>query len=34
VQAVVLKHNGTINVNSELGKGSIFKIFLPYKHTE
>lgn len=31
VQAVVLKHNGTINVISELGKGSTFKIVLPYK---
>ena len=31
VQAVVLKHNGTINVNSELGKGSTFRIVMPYK---
>jgi two-component system, OmpR family, phosphate regulon sensor histidine kinase PhoR len=30
VQAVVLKHNGTINVDSELGKGSTFKIFMPF----
>lgn len=30
VQAVVLKHNGTINVESELGKGSTFKIVMPY----
>jgi signal transduction histidine kinase len=34
VQAVVLKHNGTINVNSELGKGSTFKIVLPNKLEE
>lgn len=31
VQAVVLKHNGTIHVDSELGKGSTFKIVMPYK---
>jgi two-component system phosphate regulon sensor histidine kinase PhoR len=30
VQAVVFKHNGTINVSSELGKGSSFKIIMPY----
>ena len=34
VQAVVLKHNGTINVNSELGKGSLFTIVIPYKQQE
>ena len=34
VQAVVQKHNGTINVSSELGKGSTFKIVLPYKSEE
>ena len=34
VQAVVLKHNGTINVSSEIGKGSTFKIVLPSKKTE
>ncbi len=32
VQAVVQKHNGTIHVESELGKGSAFKIVMPYKH--
>ena len=31
VLAVVQKHNGTINVDSELGKGSTFKIVMPYK---
>lgn len=31
VQAVIQKHNGTINVDSELGKGSEFKITMPYK---
>jgi two-component system phosphate regulon sensor histidine kinase PhoR len=30
VLAVVLKHNGTISVDSELGKGSTFKIHLPF----
>jgi two-component system phosphate regulon sensor histidine kinase PhoR len=34
VQAVVFKHNGTINVNSELGKGSTFIIIMPYKEEE
>jgi two-component system phosphate regulon sensor histidine kinase PhoR len=34
VQAVVQKHNGTIRVESELGKGSTFIIEMPYKHKE
>ena len=34
VQAVVFKHYGTINVNSELEKGSTFTIILPYKSIE
>ncbi|MFN7912229.1 MAG: sensor histidine kinase [Bacteroidota bacterium] len=34
VLAVVLKHKGTISVDSELGKGSTFKIHLPFKTTE
>lgn len=29
VLAVVLKHHGTISVNSEVGKGSTFKVHLP-----
>lgn len=29
VLAVILKHNGTISVNSELGKGSTFNVHLP-----
>jgi two-component system phosphate regulon sensor histidine kinase PhoR len=32
VQAVVQKHNGTIHVDSELGKGSTFKIVMPFKN--
>jgi two-component system phosphate regulon sensor histidine kinase PhoR len=31
VKAVVEKHNGTIHVESELAKGSTFKILMPYK---
>ncbi len=34
VLAVVQKHNGTINVESEIGKGSTFKIVMPYKNVE
>jgi len=32
VQAIVGKHNGNIQVSSDLGKGSKFEIFLPYVH--
>ncbi len=31
VHAIVLKHNGTINIESELNKGSKFKVYLPYQ---
>lgn len=31
VLAVVLKHNGTISVNSEVGKGSVFSVHLPFE---
>lgn len=34
VLAVVQKHYGTINVESEVGKGSTFKILLPFKPIE
>ena len=31
VKAMVDAHHGKINVKSELGKGSTFSVFLPYK---
>lgn len=31
VKAMIAAHNGTINVQSELGKGSTFTLFLPFK---
>lgn len=34
VLAVVQKHNGTINVESEVGKGSTFKILMPFKNVD
>jgi two-component system phosphate regulon sensor histidine kinase PhoR len=33
VKAVIEKHGGSISVASELGKGSIFTVYLPY-HSE
>lgn len=34
VKKMVDAHHGDISVKSELGKGSIFTIFLPYKHEQ
>ena len=32
VKSVIDMHQGTISVKSELGKGSTFKVYLPFKH--
>jgi two-component system phosphate regulon sensor histidine kinase PhoR len=34
VKAAVEKHGGRIDVESELGKGSTFKVFMPFSTTE
>ena len=31
VKSVVKKHNGTVSVTSELGKGSTFTVILPIR---
>ena len=33
VKALIAAHNGTINVDSELGKGSTFTLFFPFKQS-
>jgi two-component system phosphate regulon sensor histidine kinase PhoR len=32
VKAVIVHHKGNITLKSELGKGSLFTIYLPFKH--
>ncbi len=34
VKAIVEKHGGEINVTSDFGKGTSFKIYLPFNHNE
>ena len=34
VKALIAAHNGTITVESELGKGSTFKLFFPFKQSD
>ena len=31
VKAIVVKHGGQLSVESDIGKGSIFKIYIPFK---
>ena len=34
VKAIVEKHKGTVKVNSKIGEGSVFSVYLPHKPTD